>query len=206
MAIGKIPPLILVMFLAAGIILYGEELRAQDFAFKGEVFGKIGAAWPNDVVDVIGRGFIFGGGGGYMLSDRWEVVAEVQRQENSRDLGPGAYFYEGKLLTIGGSFQYHFSRSRLQPYIRAGLNHARFDGARGFRADDDNPEKRTEGKQAFWRPDLGFGCKIFLSKHISIKPEARVYLGSLPGYDPSWDPVDPGLVRTEFNIGLGYHW
>lgn len=87
-----------------------------------------------------------------------------------------------------------------------GLNYARFDGARGFRADDSNLETSIEGKQNFWRPHLGFGCKIFLNKHISIEPETRLYLGGLPVYDPTWDPVDPGLVRTEFNIGFGFHW
>ena len=141
-----------------------------------------------------------------MLSDRWEVVVEVQSQQNSLDHGPGSFFHEGQLLTIGGNFQYHFSKSRLQPYLRLGLNYARFDGARGFRADDNNPETRVEGKQGFWRPDLGFGCKIFVSEHVSIEPEARLYLGGLPKYDPAWDPVNPNLVRTEFNIGLGYHW
>lgn len=202
----KTIPLVLSMFLVIGFTMDGEELRAQDFAFKGELFGKIGGAWPNDVVDVIGRGFVFGGGAGYMLNDHWEFVVEVQSQRNSRDLGPGAYFYEGQLQTIGGNFLYHFSRSRLQPYLRAGLNYARFDGARGFRADNNDPETRIEGKQSFFRPDLGFGCKFFFSKHVSIKPEVRLYLGGLPSYDPSWDPVDPGLVRTEFNLGIGYHW
>jgi len=198
--------IILLMLLFTGIILDGKELLAEEFAFNGEVFGKIGSAWPNADWDPLGRGFVFGGGGGYMLSDRWEAVVEVQSQRNSRDLGPGAYFYEGQLLTIGGNFQYHFSMSRLQPYLGVGLNYARYDGARGFRADDSNPATRIEGKQNFWRPHLGFGCKVFLSKHVSIQPEARLYLGGLPDHDPSWDPVDPGLVRTEFNIGLGFHW
>ncbi len=202
----KTIPLIFSMLLVAGFILHGENVRAQEFAFRGEVFGKIGSAWPNEDWDPLGRGFIFGGGGGYMLSDRWEAVVEVQSQQNSRDLGPGANFYEGQLLTIGGNFQYHFSKSRFQPYLGMGLNYARFDGARGFRADDSNPETRIEGKQNFWRPHLGFGCKIFLSRHISVEPEARLYLGGLPGYDPAWDLVNPGLVRTDFNVGFGYHW
>ena len=202
----KTIPLILSIYMLMGFIPSGEELRAQDFLFKGEVFGKIGAAWPNDVMDGLGRGFVFGGGAGCMISDRWEIVAEVQSQRNDLELGPGRFFYEGELLTIGGNFQYHFSKSRLQPYLRLGLNYARFEGARGFRADDNNPETVTAGKQAFWRPDVGFGCIIFVSKHVSIKPEARLYLGGLPDYDPSWDPVNPGLFRTEFGIGIGYHW
>jgi hypothetical protein len=126
MAMRKKTPLIISMLLSAGFILYGEELWAQEFAFKGEVFGKIGSAWPNATWDPLGRGFVFGGGGGYMLSDRWEAVVEAQSQQNSRDLGPGANFYECRLLTIGGNFQYHFSKSRFQPYLGMGLNYIGF--------------------------------------------------------------------------------
>ena len=202
----KTVPLIFSMLLISGFISNTKVLHAQDFEYTYEVFGKIGAAWPNDTIDPLGRGLVFGGGAGYMLSDRWEIVAEVQSQQNDLDNGPGAFFYDGQSLAIGGSFQYHLSKSRFQPYLRLGLNHTRYDGARGFRADDDNPETRGEGKQGFWRPDLGFGCKIFVSKHVSIKPEARIYLGGLPKYKPAFDPVDPGLVRTEFGLGFGYHW
>ena len=90
--------------------------------------------------------------------------------------------------------------------MRLGMNYARFDGARGFRADVDIPETRIAGKQGFWRPDLGFGCKIFFARHASIEPEVRIYLGGFPKQDPAWDPVNPNLVRTEFNLGFGYHW
>ena len=68
----------------------------------------IGAAWPNDEKDPFGKGFLFGGGAGYMLTDGWEIVGEVQGQRNSLDYGPGAFFHESQSLTVGGSFQYHF--------------------------------------------------------------------------------------------------
>lgn len=205
MAMEKTMPLILSIFLATGFVLHTEELRAQEFEFKGEIFGKIVGGWTAEDEGGLGRGFVFGGGVGYMLSNRWEIAAEIQNQRNRLERGPGEFFHEGQSLKTGGNFQYHFSKSRLQPCPLLGLSYARFDGAKGFRAYDENPEIRTEGKQNFFGVDLGFGCKIFVSEHVSINPEARLYLGGSGSYEPGRDPVEPGLILTSFNMGLGYH-
>jgi hypothetical protein len=194
------------MVLIMGLFMCAEKAGAQGNRYKGEIYGKIGYGWTSEDEGSLGNGVIFGGGVGFMLSNRWELALDIHSQDNERDGGPGRFFHEGRSVTVGGNFLYHFSKSRAQPYLRLGLAYAHFDGVKGFRADELYPETRIEGTQSFWGPDLGFGLKAFVTRHITIRPEVRLFIGGSGEYEPLRDPIEPGLFLTSFAVGIGYHW
>ena len=58
------------------------------------------------------------------------------------------------------------------------------------------PGSSTDGFAA----SLGAGIKIFISEHLSLRPEFRIYAGDSRGV------VEPPLAVLRFSMGIGYNW
>ncbi len=69
------------------------------------------------------------------------------------------------------------------------------------------PGSSRTGSQNFAGPDFGVGVRIFVTKKISICPEARFAAHhGMHDYDFTRDILEPGLWVASFTIGVGYHW
>ena len=50
--------------------------------------------------------------------------------------------------------------------------------------------------------NFGAGVKVFLSKHVSVRPEFRVFIGDLGKGGGTGPPVSAARGA----VGIGYHW
>ncbi len=188
------------------------SVSAQEYQYKGEVYGNVGISGMTDDETILGKGLAVGGGIGYRFHRRWGVTFDVSRNGHQRDTE--SFKFEGNAVVVGGSTQFFFRpETKVQPYLRFGVNYARYSGT--FTRKPFNPPSgfppvpgsSESGSQNFIGPDVGFGVRIFATKKISIRPEARFAAhGSLRDYDFRRDILEPGLWVASFTIGVGYPW
>ena len=184
---------------------------AQDYEYKGEVYGNAGVGGMLDDETNLGKGLVVGGGLGYRFHRRWGVSFDVSRNAHHRDLG--ALKADGHAVLVGGSVQFFFRpETNVQPYLRFGANYARYHGTFTFKPSTPPfgtpvPGSSETGSQNFFGPDVGFGVRFFATKKISIRPEVRFAAHSgLRDYDFARDILEPGLWVGAFTVGVGYHW
>jgi hypothetical protein len=48
--------------------------------------------------------------------------------------------------------------------------------------------------------NFGGGLKIYVSPHVSLRPELRIYSGG------SREAVEPPFSDIRISLGVGYHW
>lgn len=185
---------------------------AQDYEYKGEVYGNAGGSAMTDDETNLGKGLVVGGGLGYRFHRRWGLSFDISRNAHYRDFG--TYLTaDGHAVLIGGSAQFFFRpETSVQPYLRIGVNYARYKGTftrKPFTPPFGTPVPGSSetGSQNFFGPDCGFGVRFFATKKISIRPEVRFAAhGGLRDYDFARDILEPGLWVGSFTIGVGYHW
>lgn len=195
--------------LALGI---ASTVRAQDYQYKGEVYANAGINGMTDDETNLGKGWVVGGGVGYRFHRRWGVSFDVSRNAHHRDFGTNL-LADGHAVLVGGSAQFFFRpETSAQPYLRLGVNYARYRGTftyKAFTPPVGPPVAGSveTGSQDFFGPDFGFGVRFFATKKLSIRPEVRVAApGGLHQYDFARDILEPGLFVGSFTVGVGYHW
>lgn len=188
------------------------ELRAQDYQYKGEVYALAGIGGMLDDETNLGQGLVVGGGVGYRFHRRWGVSFDVSRNEHHRDFGTNLQA-EGHAVLVGGSAQFFFRpETSAQPYLRAGVNYARYRGTFRFKGSTlpgglPVPGIVETGSQAFFGPDFGCGVRLFVTRKLSIRPEVRFAAhDGLHKYDFARDILEPRLWVGSLTVGLGYHW
>ena len=182
--------LVLGLFAISGLHL----ACAADGYLRNEVFGAvgIGAAWHDE--GSLGSGLNGGGGFGYRLSRRFGLEAEVNAFRTTRDYSSLYPPFQASGVHAMGNGLLYLNRGRAQTYLifGAGLMHVSnptgFAGAR--------PGSSADGFAA----SLGAGIKIFVSEHLSLRPEFRIYAGDSRGV------LEPPLGVFRFSMGIGYHW
>jgi len=185
---------------------------AQDYQYKGEVYGNAGIGGMLDDETNLGQGLVVGGGFGYRFHRRWGVSFDVSRNAHHRDFGT-SLITDGHAVLIGGSAQFFFRPdTSAQPYLRFGVNYARYQGSFTYKPFTPPfgapvPGSIETGSQNFFGPDVGFGVRFFVTKKISIRPEVRFAAhNGLRNYDFARDILEPGLWVGSFTVGVGYHW
>ena len=187
-------------------------IYAQDYRYKGEFYGNVGGNLMNDDETNLGKGLVVGGGIGYRFHRRWGVSFDVARNAHHRDFGTNL-LADGHAVLVGGSAQFFFRpETNAQPYLRLGVNYARYRGTYTVKAftppfGQPVPGSIKTGAQNFFGPDFGFGVRFFATKRLSIRPEVRFAAHSgTHEYNYARDILEPGLWIGSFTIGAGYHW
>lgn len=181
--------------LTAALILMTTAARASAADYpRAEVFGTVGIGKTGDDEGGLGSGVNGGGGAGYRIVRRLGVEAEINAFRTKRSFSNAFPAYQASGVTVMGSGLFYLTTGRTQGYLLfgAGLMNARNAVNFGGVAVD-----RAGNGVGF---NLGGGVKAFVSDHVSLRPEVRIYAG-----DPGGVIEAPfGILRV--SMGVGYHW
>ena len=165
----------------------------QDF-LRREVFGAIGIGKTYDDEGSLGYGLNAGGGFGYHLSRGFAVEAGVNGFRTRRDFSSSFAPFQANGAHVMGSGLLCLNRGRAQTYLLLGAGLLHVHVKNGF---GELPVGRSANGFAI---NFGGGLKIFLSQHISVRPELRIYSGG------SGKAVEPPFSDIRISLGMGYHW
>lgn len=171
----------------------------EEYRYRGEVFGAVGAGKTYDDEGSLGSGFNGGGGVGYRIRPKFGVEFELSGFRHERETSSGSLLFRGNGVFATGNAVYYFGSGtgRAQPYVigGAGVLHKRntssFEG--GPRLDFSGTGFALNG---------GAGVKIFVRPRFSIRPEFRVFAGGAG----SQRVVEAPFVVIRASIGAAYHW
>ena len=182
--------LVLGLFAISGLLRAG----AADGHLRNEVFGAVGvgATWHDE--GSLGSGLTGGGGFGYRLSRRFGLEAEVNAFRTTRDYSPLYPPFQASGVHAMGNGLLYLNRGRAETYLICGAGLMHVSDSTGFAGSQ--PVSSADGFAA----SLGAGIKIFVSEHLSLRPEFRIYAGDSRGV------VEPPLGVLRFSMGIGYHW
>ena len=135
-----------------------------------------------------------GGGFGYRLSQRFAVEAEVNGFRTRRDFSSSFAPFQANGAHVMGSGLLYLSRGRAQAYLLLGGGLLHVHVKNGFGG-------VPAGKSANgFAVNFGGGLKIYVSPHVSLRPELRIYSGA------SREAVEPPFSDIRISLGVGYHW
>jgi opacity protein-like surface antigen len=183
--------------IAAVVFLMPVLSMAQDNGMKWEVFGTAGYGKAYDDEGNIGSGLDLGGGFGYRITPKLGIEGTVNWFKHSREFGPpNPVRFEGTAISGAANLVYHFSESKVQPFVTGGVG--------GLRHED-----TSSGFGLFFPPrsasgfayNFGGGVKIFVSRHVSLRPEGRILVANLGS-----GGIEPPFSQFRFSMGIGYHW
>jgi hypothetical protein len=169
----------------------------QDYDSRWEVFGTVGYGGTWDDEGGIGGGIVVGGGLGVRPTSRVGFEGSFLRVFHKRTFDLSPVIFEGTGVFVSGNALYHFSESRVQPYVTggAGLVH-HTDRSSGL------GQPRSSVGASGLAYNFGAGLRIFANRHISLRPEFKVYLGNLGDRAP----IDPVFNAVGGSLGISYHW
>ena len=170
--------------------------QAQKHQYRSEVFGSIGYSSVSDDEGSLGGGVSGGGGVGLRLTPRFGIEFDFDTLRNRRTTSGGSLEFAGHGFLASGSGLLYFHRGRVQPYLAlgAGVLHYtsenRFSGTTAVKRSGTGPAA-----------NVGLGALLFVTPHVSLRPDLRMIAGSAGGTQ-----VIEGPVMFRMSFGLGYHW
>ena len=170
---------------------------AQDYRAKYEVFGSAGYGVTYDDEGGVGGGLDIGAGFGVRATRKLGFEGSVNRISHLREFAVSGVRFDGTSVFACANALYHFSDSKVQPYVIGGigvLHHQ--DRSSGFGLSG------SPLSASGFAYNFGAGVKVFLSKHVSLRPEFRVFIGDLG----KGGGTEPPVSAARGAVGLGYHW
>jgi hypothetical protein len=170
---------------------------AQEYDSRWEVFGTLGYGGTWDDEGGIGRGLDVGGGLGLRATRKLGFEGSINRVKHVREFDSSPVRFEGTAVFASANALYHFSESRAQPFVTGG-------GGAFWHEDRSSglgpPRAPLEAGGFVF--NFGGGVKVFLGKHVSLRPEFRIFIGD-PG---GGGGVEPPFSLMRGSIGVSYHW
>ena len=175
-------------------LLTGTFSAFADEPLKREVFGSIGWGLNYDDEGSIGSGITGGGGFGYRIWQRFGVEGEVNAFRSKREFASISPPFRMDGVRVMGNGLLYLNRGVAQSYLLfgGGLTHVRnkFNFA-GVNAKDSSTGASVAA---------GFGVRIFLTPHISLRPEFRLEAA------PANGAIEAPFTSIRFSTAIGYHW
>jgi hypothetical protein len=181
----------------AALMLLPSAAFGQDHTPRWEVFGTIGAATTLDDEGGRGKGVDLGGGFGVRATRRIGLEVAINRIHHKREFSFSGVLFEGTGTFMTGNVIYYFSDSRAQPYVTGGAGFIRHEDRSRIGPGPAPPAIAANG----FACNVGVGVKAFITRHVSLRPEFRVF----GGY-PRNGGVEPPFGVFRGSISLGYHW
>jgi Outer membrane protein beta-barrel domain len=181
----------------AVLLLMPSAASAQDYKARWEVFGTVGYGGTWDDEGGVGKGLDVGGGFGVRAIHKIGFEGSVNRIRHLREFSSSPVRFEGTAVFATANAVYHFSESQVQPYVIGGIGMLWHED----RSSGLLPSRPPIDASGFAK-NFGGGIKVFLSKHVSIRPEFRIFIGDLGGIGG----VEPPFSVMRGSVGIGYHW
>ena len=185
------------LILVGIFLLLPSAAFAQEYDEKWELFGTLGYGGTWDDEGGVGRGLDIGGGLGVRATRKLGFEGSVNRITHVREFNSSPVRFEGTAVFAGANALYHFSESKAQPYVIGGVGMLWHED----RTSGLGPPRPPIDASGF-AYNFGGGIKVFLSKHVSLRPEVRVFIGDLGGLGG----VEPPFSLMRGSIGVSYHW
>ena len=182
--------MIFVACLAIAAPSFGEDYP------RTEVFGSVGwGRWWDDEGAPVG-GVNGGGGIGRRLLPQFAIEGEVNAFRGTRGYpGPTSPYSARGFHLMGNGLLYVFRSERAQVFVLLGAGAAHSTTEINF--GDYHNSRSGSGFVA----NAGAGMKIFVSKHVALRPEVRLIAGSAGS-----SVIKPFSAELRFSLGLGYQW
>jgi hypothetical protein len=184
-----------VAMISAACLAFAAPSFGEDYP-RTEVFGSAGWGrwWDNEGAPV---GSLNGGGGiGRRLLPQFAIEGEVNAFRGTRGYpGPAPPYRARGFHLMGNGLLYVFRRERAQVFVLLGAGAAHSTIEMNF--GDYHNSRSGSGFVA----NAGAGMKIFIGKHVALRPEVRLIAGSAGS-----SLIEPFSAELRFSLGLGYHW
>jgi opacity protein-like surface antigen len=180
------------LFVAAALALVLCPLMsvAEDYSYRGRVFGGVGGGRFYDDEGSLGRGVTYRAGAEWRPLTRLGIEAELLGIHHTRH----DYFQvRGNGLSISANALFYFSRSKVQPYVLGGIGMLKTDYRYSWPGTANGEFHRSETEPAL---NLGAGIRFFINRRWSLDPQIRTAVSS-PSYY---------AIVNYFSMSLGYHW
>lgn len=174
------------------LLLLAPATLAQGMERRAEVFGSLGGGKAYEDEGLRGNGLTIGGGVGYRLTPRVGIEAQVNGMHYRRDFRSGVRF-EGTVVLTTANLLYHFSTSRVQPYVFGGIGHSYDRRNSQFPGAPFLPQQTANG----YAINFGVGVKIFLNKKYSLRPEWAFGGGT---------SFEQSIALGRASLAFTYHW
>lgn len=178
------------ILLAPGFSIAGSETDYDytPFLHSMEVYGSIGVSnWDTSQnATILGGGVVFRPypKAGFEVGYKHFGLTEEYRNDPYYD----KFERDGTIVT--GSVHYYFLQQRVQPYVLLGGGYMGVKTKSLYR--EPGYEQSREYTDSSVMLEVGTGVDIFLTTHLSLRPDARVLVGP------------DGLVQGSINVC--YHW
>lgn len=183
------------MLICAAGLVFAIPLFGEDYP-RTEVFGWVGWGrwWDNQGSPV---GGVNGGAGiGRRLLPQFAIEGEVNAFSGTRGFpGPASPYRARGVHIMGNGLLYAFRTERTQVFVLLGAGAAHSTTEINFV--DYHNILSASGLVA----NAGMGMKIFIGKHVALRPEIRLIAGSAGS-----SAIEPFSAELRFSLGLGYHW
>ena len=163
---------------------------AEDYSYRGSVFGGAGIGRFYDDEGSLGRGVTYRAGAEWRPLSRLGVEAELLGIHHSRN---DAFQVRGNGLSLSANARFYFSRSKVQPYVLGGSGLLRTDYRYSWPGTVNGEFRRSKTEPAL---SLGAGIRFFINRRWSLDPQIRTAVSS-PSYY---------AIVNYFSMSLGYHW
>ncbi len=175
------------VWLALGIV------SASGQEYRREVFGSIGVGKTYDDEGSLGKGLNGGGGFGYRLTQRFGVEGEVNGFATKRTFSPAFAPFRASGVFVNGNGLFYLNQGRAQAFLIGGVGMLHVQNDSSFAG----PVNRSSNGLAI---NFGAGVKVFLTPHVLLRPEFRIYGAN------SGNAVESPFTDMRFSIGAGYAW
>ena len=165
----------------------GEEYDYSRFSYKTQVFGTIGSA----TLDSNDSGLVGGGGVVFRPYPKAGFELQVRRFNNSQEY-ISSFDYSrnddrGTMFT--GTVHYYLNELRFQPYLLLGGGYGLLHSENIYRSAE--LEYQSESDDKTFLLEAGGGVNIFVTNHLSIRPDVRLTLG---------------VFSVLASLNVCYHW
>ena len=185
------------LILVAILQILPTSVFLQEYRPKYEVFGSAGYGATSDDEGGVGRGLDVGAGFGVRATRKLVFEGSANRISHLREFAFSGVRFEGTGLFACANALYHSSDSKVQPYVIGGIGVLHHED-RSSGLGPPRPPLSASGSAY----NFGAGVKVFLNKHVSLRPEVRVFVGDLG----NGGGTEPPFSLLRGSVGIGYHW
>ncbi len=163
---------------------------AEDYLYKGRVYGGVGGGRFYDDEGSLGRGLTYRTGVEWRPLNCMGLEAELLGIHHTRS---DAFQVRGNARALSANAVYYFSRSKAQPYVLGGFGLLKVDYRYSWPGTANGEFQKSKTEPAL---NFGVGVRLFISRRWSLDPQFRWAISAPSAY----------AIGNYFSTSLAYQW